>query len=80
MDYLIFQQHFVQTDTHFFTGSILGPILYNICVADMLIYVTPGNECLQYADDTTLNRACKASQQHTCINTIEKDILSISRW
>ena len=60
-------------------GSILGPILFNLCVAD-ISQITPENECLQYADDTTLYRACKTSQRHVCINSIEKDIHSISRW
>ena len=42
--------------------------------------MTPESECFQYADDTTLYRTCKASQRHACINSIEKDIHSISRW
>ena len=37
------------------------------------------NECLQDADNTTY-RACKTSQQHACINSIEKDIHSVWRW
>ena len=45
-----------------------------------LIYVSPESECLQYTDDTSLYRACKASERHACINSIEKDIHSISRW
>ena len=49
-------------------GSILGPILFNLCVAD-ISQITPESECLQYADDTTLYRARK-----------KKDIHSISRW
>ena len=39
----------------------------------------PESECLQYADDATLYRACKASGRHACINSIEKDIHSTSR-
>ena len=42
--------------------------------------MTPESKCLQYAEDTTLYRACKAIQRHACINSIEKDIHSISRW
>ena len=36
-------------------------------------------ECLQYADDTTLCSACTKSQRHAFINSVEKDIQSISR-
>ena len=89
MNYLTFQQHFVQIDAHFSTlltsefgvpqGSTLGPILFNLCAVDML-QMTPESKCLQYADDTTLYRACKASQRHPCINSTEKDIHSIWRW
>ena len=43
-------------------------------------YVANESECLQYADDTTLYQACKAIQQQAFINSIEKDIHSISRW
>ena len=40
--------------------------------------MTPESECFQYADDTTLYRACKASQRHACINnSIEKNVHSI---
>ena len=60
-------------------GFILGPILFNLCVEDMS-QLTPESECLQYADDTTLYGACKASQRHACINSVEKYIHSISRW
>ena len=88
MNYSTFWQHFVQTDAHSTLltlefrvpeGSILGPILLHLCVADMS-QMTPESECLQHADDTALYRACKASQRHACINSIEKDIYSISIW
>ena len=42
--------------------------------------ITPESECLQYADDTTLYRAWKASERQACISNIEKDIHAISRW
>ena len=40
----------------------------------------PESECLQYADDTTLYQAWKASERHAYINHIDKDIHAISRW
>ena len=42
--------------------------------------MTPESKCLQYAGDTTLYGACKASEGHACINSIEKDTHSILRW
>ena len=71
LNHLTFRQRFVQIDAHFSTlltsefgvpqGSIMGPILFNPCVTDMS-QITPESECLQYSDDTTLYRACKASE------------------
>ena len=62
-NYLTFQQHFVQIEAHFstlltseFGVPQLGPILFNLCVAD-ISQATPESECLQYAYDTTLYRA-----------------------
>ena len=82
------QQYFVQIDAHFSTfltsqfgvpqGSILGPILFNLCVAAMSQMTE--SKCLQYADDTALYQTCKASQRHACINSIEEYIHSLSRW
>ena len=39
--------------------SILGPILFNLCVGYMS-QMTPESECLQYADDTILYRALQS--------------------
>ena len=89
MNYLTFRLHFAQIDAHFSAlltsefgvsqGSILGPILFNLCVAD-ISQMTPESEHLQYADDTTLYRAYKTSEQHACTSNIKKDIRVISRW
>ena len=82
-NYLTFREHFGYIDAHFSNllisefgvpkDSILGSILFNLCIADMS-QMTPESECLQYADDTTLYRACKTSQRHAGISSIEKDI------
>ena len=77
-----FSRAFCNIDVHFSNllisefgvpkSSILGSILFNLCIADMS-QITPESECLQYADDT-LYRACKTSQRHAGISSIEKDI------
>ena len=40
-------------------GSILGPVLFNLCVSHMKNYV-PSCPCLQYADDSTIYQHFKA--------------------
>ena len=58
MNYITFRQHFVKIDAHFLSefgvsqGSILGSLLFNLCVAEMS-QMTPKSKCLQYADNTT---------------------------
>lgn len=61
-------KHFVQINTDVSTflhslfgvlqGSILGPILFNLCVADRSGTVN-SCECLRYADDTMIYHYCK---------------------
>ena len=86
MNYLTFWQHFVQIDAHFSTlltqefwvpqFSMLGPILFNLYVADMS-QMTPESEYFQYADDAILYPTCKGSQRYACINSIEKGMYFI---
>ena len=53
-------------------GSILGPALFNLYVAELAdrIYFTT----IQYADDTTLYRHCKISKLHECAVAIQKEV------
>ena len=39
---------------------ILGPVLFNLCVADMKSILN-GSKCIQYTDDSTIYRICKIS-------------------
>ena len=80
-NYLTHRQHFVQIDSNCSSlltakygvpqGSILVPILFNLCVADMSS-ITPNCNCIQYADNSTLYRTCKTNQKDTCIKELEK--------
>ena len=64
-------RHFVQIDSSISNilitsfgvsqGSILGPILFNLCVADMTNILSE-SKCFQYTDDSTIYRSCKAKE------------------
>ena len=87
--YLTHRQHFVQIDSNCSSlltvkygvpqGSILGSILFNLCVADMSS-ITPNSNCIKYADESTLYRSCKINKKDTCIKELEKDLTSIAKW
>ena len=80
-----FRQHFVQIEAHFFYSfnirirSTTRPTLFDLYVA-VMPRRTSERDCVQYVHDTILYCACKTNQQTACINSIEKDIQSISRW
>ena len=88
-NYLTHRQNFVQIDSSCSSllttkygvrqDSILGPILFNLCIADMSS-ITPNCNCIQYADDSTLYGSCKINQKGTCIKELEKDLTSIAKW
>ena len=59
-------------------GSILGPVLFNIYVADLQDNVNV--KCFQYADDTTIYDHAKASDLNSCRNTIYQSINKLSAW
>ena len=42
--------------------------------------ITPNNNCIQYADDSTLYRSCKIHKKDACIKELEKDLTSIAKW
>ena len=59
-------------------GSILGPVLFNIYVADLQDNVNV--KCFQYADDTTIYDHAKISDLNSCRNTIYQSINKLSVW
>ena len=62
-NYLIDRRHFVQNDSSISNilirnfgvpqGSILGPTLFKLCVADMTNILSE-SQCIQYAEDSTI--------------------------
>ena len=54
-------------------GSILGPVLFNLCVNDMKNCV-PTCTCPQYADDSTINRHCKMKDIKSCANILTSEL------
>ena len=57
-------------------GSILGPVLFNIYVADLQDDVDL--KCFLYADDTTIYDHAKISYLNSCRNTIYQSINKLS--
>ena len=59
-------------------GSILGPVLFNIYVADLQGNVNV--KCFQYADNTAIYDNAKISDLNNCRNTISQSINKLSAW
>ena len=88
-NYLTDRRHFVQIDssisniliTNFGVpqGSILGPILFNLCVADMTNNLSE-SQCIQYADDSTIYKSCKANEVTKCSSELESELKLLEQW
>ena len=61
-------------------GSILGPVLFNLYVADMQQNVGNEGGCLQYADDSTLYQHCKVDDLELHRSDLEESLSNISSW
>ena len=88
LNYVVHRKQFVQIDdtssdvknVNFGVpqGSILGPVLFNIYVADLQDNVKV--KYFQYADDTTIYDHAKISDLNSCRNTIYQSINKLSVW
>ena len=57
-------------------GSILGPLLFNICIFDLFLFVTPS--IANYADDNTPYVICKDTP--SVIKQLEQDAQILLGW
>ena len=80
-NYLTDRRHFVQIDSSFGVpqGSILGPILFNLCVADMTNILSE-SQCIQYADDSTIYKSCNANKVTKCSSELENELKLLEQW
>ena len=51
-------------------GSVLGPVLFNLCVNDLIDYLGSVNT-IQYADDTTLYISDKPTNVNVCVQRLQ---------
>ena len=88
-NYLTDRRYFVQIDSSISNilitsfglpqGSILGPILFNLRVADRTNNL-PEIQCIQYADDSTIYKSCKANEVTECSSELENDLKLLEQW
>ena len=57
-------------------GRILGPVLPNLYIADLVEHVTC--DSLQYTDDSTLYKHSKPKNLKKCIKELESDLETVS--
>ena len=88
-NYLTDRRHFVQIDSSISNilitsfgvpqGSFLGPILFNLYVADMTNNLLE-SQCIQYADDSTIYKSCKANEVTKCSSELENELKLLEQW
>ena len=88
-NYLTDRRHFVQIDSSISNilitsfgvpqRSILGPILFNLCVADMTNNLSE-SQCIQYADDSTIYKSCNANKVRKCSSELENELKLLEQW
>ena len=61
-------------------GSILGPMLFNLYVADLQDILPPTVKSFQYADDTTIYSCCTAPQITSQAESMKATLGSLGAW
>ena len=59
-------------------GSILGPVLFNLYVQDMINNIS--SQSIQFADDTSIYRSCKAKKIQDSASNLTEDLNNLGRW
>ena len=90
MNYLKERQQYVQIDdkrseklnTNFSVpqGSILGPVLFNLYVADLTDHLGEECSCHQYAHDTRIYKSVKAKDLQKGVTKISKSLKNLVHW
>ena len=88
--YLSDRSHFVQIDDRTSEsvnvrfgvpqGSILGPMLFNLCVSDLQDHLPSSIGSFQYADDTTIYSSCPAPELQRCAQELNSTLNTVSTW
>ena len=58
-------------------GSILGPLLFNIFINDLFLFIEKANIC-NFADDNTIYSCTKNLE--TVLKNLEHDMINVSKW
>ena len=84
VSYLTNRQQYVQVNDKYSTkitttfgvpqGSILGPVLFNLYVADMQRNIDTQGSGLQYSDDSTFYQHCKVNDIAACKSNLEESL------
>ena len=61
-------------------GSILGPMIVNLYVADLEDNINHRAFCFQYADDTTIYKHCKFSAIKYCEARMNTTLKQLTEW
>ena len=89
LDYLSNRTQFVQIGSSYYfvlhsnlvvlQGSILGLVLFNLCVADMNDFL-PNCTSLQHADNSTIYQHCSVTDLKTCSINVERNLSRLLNW